>query len=120
MHPRDYHQTFLRYQASDEVFVARPFTPRFDKAYDTIIEPAIRSVLINGKPVRPRIVNRSTTDSADIQTEICNGVLHCRLIVADMTVQGVVVDGDRTSWQPNANVAYEVGLTAAWRNPQPS
>jgi hypothetical protein len=36
-----------------------------------------------------------------------------------MTVQSSYESDDGTSrWQPNANVAYEVGLASAWRNPE--
>jgi hypothetical protein len=117
MYPRSYYEAFLRYEANDEVFVAMPFSPPFAKAYEQVIEPAIRHVAHNGKLLRPHIVNRTVTGAGDIHTKIFDAILHSRLVIADMTVQACY-DGSngRKIWQPNANVAYEVGLAAAWRN----
>jgi hypothetical protein len=45
--------------------------------------------------------------------------LHSRLVVADLTVQASHKnDNGAMRWQANANVAYEVGLACAWRNPE--
>lgn len=118
MYPRTYFETWFRYQANDEVFVALPFTETFTKAFQQVIEPAITGVLINGKPLRARVVNRGTVGAPDIHERIYDGILHCRFFIADMTVQASADVGGRTHRQPNANVAYEVGLAAAWRNPE--
>ena len=119
MYPLTYYETFMRYEASDQVFVAMPFSPAFQRAYETTIEPAIRAVQVNGKPLQPRIINRGTTGSPDIHEQIFDAIVHSRLVLADMTVQSMYKADDGTPrWQANANVAYEVGLSCAWRNPE--
>lgn len=109
----------MRYEANDQVFVAMPFNASFKHAFEHIIEPAIRRVIVNGRPLVPRIINRATSGSPDIHEQIFDAILHSRLVVADMTVQSSYKgDGGVSKWQPNANVAYEVGLASAWRNPE--
>lgn len=117
MYPATFFETFMRYEASDQVFVAMPFTPGFQRAYETTLEPAIRAVQVSGKSLQPRIINRGTTGSPDIHEQIFDAIVHSRLVLADMTVQSMYKGEDGTSrWQANANVAYEVGLACAWRN----
>jgi hypothetical protein len=107
----------MRYEASDEVFVAIPFSTEFTRAMDEVIAPAIRQITVNGKPLKERVVNRGTTGAVDIHEQIYDGLIHSRLVIADMTVQASYeADGGGIRWQPNANVAYEVGLATAWRN----
>lgn len=119
MYPRTYFETFMRYEAADQVFVAIPFSPPFQRAFDHIIRPAIRSVRVQGRPLLPRIINRATSGSPDIHEQIFDAILHSRLVIADLTVQSSHVGDDgKEKWQANANVAYEVGLAAAWRNPE--
>lgn len=109
----------MRYEAQDQVFVAMPFSKSFQKAFETIIEPAVRSVTVNGRQLVPRIINRATSGSPDIHEQIFDAILHSRLVVADLTVQANCKnDNGSLRWQANANVAYEVGLAAAWRNPE--
>lgn len=109
----------MRYEAADQVFVAMPFSPAFQNAFECIIEPAIRRVRVRGRLLVPRIINRATSGSPDIHEQIFDAILHSRLVVADMTVQSNYADaGGKIRWQANANVAYEVGLAAAWRNPE--
>lgn len=119
MFPRTYYETFMRYEAKDEVFVAMPFSTPFREAYERVIEPAVRAVTVNQRALSPRIINRATSGSPDIHEQIFDAILHSRLVIADMTVQACTEasQGDQR-WQPNANVAYEVGLASAWRNPE--
>jgi len=117
MYPLTYYETFMRYEASDQIFVAMPFSPTFQQAYEAIIEPAIRAVQIGGRPLQPRIINRGTSGSPDIHEQIFDAIVHSRLVIADMTVQSMYTDEDgNPRWQANANVAYEVGLACTWRN----
>jgi hypothetical protein len=109
----------MRYEASDQVFVAMPFSPPFQRAYEAVIGPAIKSVTVAGKPLQARVINRGTTGSPDIHEQIFDAIIHSRLVIADMTVQSMYADdGGVERWQANANVAYEVGLACAWRNPE--
>lgn len=119
MHPSVYYNTFLKYASSDRIFVAMPFTDDFPQVFRRIIEPAIASgSLAAGAPLKSRIVNRGTAGSPDIHAEIFDGILHSRLVIADLSVQSYLVTEGKTRWFANPNVAYEVGLAAAWRNPE--
>ena len=119
MYPRTYYETFMRYEANDQVFVAMPFSDSFKHVFEHVIEPAIKRVLVNQRPLVPRIVNRATSGSPDIHEQIFDAILHSRLVIADMTMQSSYKgDNGALRWQPNANVMYEVGLASAWRNPE--
>ena len=119
MYPLTYHETFARYEHSDEVFVAMPFTRYFQHAYEQVIEPAISDVTVNGKALKARVINRGTSGAPDIHEMIFDAILHSRLVIADVTIQASFAGDDGTTrWQANANVAYEVGLASAWRNPE--
>jgi hypothetical protein len=109
----------MRYEAKDQVFVAMPFSAAFQNAFQRVIEPAIQRVTVNGRQLSARIINRATSGSPDIHEQIFDAILHSRLVIADMTVQSSYKHDDRKPrWQANANVAYEVGLASAWRNPE--
>jgi len=96
-----------------------PFSESFSHAYETVIAPAIRRVKVNNRPLTPRIINRATSGSPDIHEQIFDAILHSRLVVADLTVQASYQnDNGSKRWQANSNVAYEVGLACAWRNPE--
>ena len=100
LYPRTYFETFMRYEARDEVFVAMPFTDQFQKVYDLVIAPAIARVTVGGLPLRPVIINRGISGSPDIHEAIYDAILHSRLVIADMTVQAsCVVDGGAVRWQ---------------------
>jgi hypothetical protein len=109
----------MRYEASHEVFVAMPFSAAFRRAFDAVIEPAVTRVNVGGVPLTARIINRATSGSPDIHEKIFDSIIHSRLVIADMTVQAMSAGDDGSlRWQANSNVAYEVGLAAAWRNPE--
>jgi hypothetical protein len=109
----------MRYEASHEVFVAMPFSASFRSAFDAVIEPAVKRVNVAGVPLTARIINRATSGSPDIHEKIFDAIIHSRLVIADMTVLATCVGDDGSiRWQANSNVAYEVGLAAAWRNPE--
>ena len=100
----------MSYEAKDQVFVAMPFSGGFRQAFERIIEPAIRRVMVSGRPLVPRIINRATSGAPDIHEQIFDAILHSRLVIADMTVQASCAGDDGAPrWQANANVAYEVG-----------
>lgn len=87
MYPMNYYENFMRYEASDQV-LAMPFSKPFQTPpFDTVIVPAIATVLLNDKPfLQPRIINRGTTGSPDIHEQIFDAIIHSRLVIADMTV----------------------------------
>jgi hypothetical protein len=109
VYPKTYYETFARYEASDEIFVAIPFSTEFETALNKVIIPAIRSVTFNKKQLRERVVNRGTTGAPDIHEKIFDGILHSRLMIADMTVQAnYVTASGRRRWQANSNVATKL------------
>jgi len=119
LYPATYYETFMRYEASHEVFVAMPFTASFQRAFDVVIEPAIKHVNVSGVSLTARILNRATSGAPDIHEKIFDAIIHSRLVIADMTVQATYSgDNGSTRWQANSDVAYEVGLASAWRNPE--
>ena len=119
MYPKHFYETYLRYEASDQVFVATPFSPQAEAVTNQIIVPAIQGVQVNGRNLVARLINRGTHGAADIHAAIFEAILRSRLVIADLTVQANYVADDGTRrWQPNSNVTYEVGLAAAWRNPE--
>jgi hypothetical protein len=119
MYPATYYETFMRYEPSNEVFVAMPFSASFQKAFDTVIAPAIGRVRVKDIPLTARIINRGISGSPDIHEKIFEAIIHSRLVLADMTVQASYKgDGKSNRWQANSNVSYEVGLASAWRNPE--
>ena len=112
MYPANYFALFPPFPLDHRTFVAMSFAPQFEKRWKTVIEPAIRSVLLNNQPLNPvRVDQRTINDS--ILTEILGGIGHCRLFFADVSTIGYL---DR---QPirNSNVMYEVGLAQAVRSP---
>lgn len=109
----------MRYEAKDQIFVAMPFSGSFRQAFERVIEPAIQRVRVSGRQLSARIINRATSGAPDIHEQIFDAILHSRLVIADMTVQSSCANDDGVvKWQANANVAYEVGLASAWRNPE--
>ena len=84
MYPRTYYETFMRYEASHDVFVAMPFTKSFQQLFESIIEPAITAVSLNGKPLKAKIINRATSGAPDIHEQIFDAIIHSRLVIADM------------------------------------
>jgi hypothetical protein len=116
MYPRTYYETFMRYEVSDEIFVAMPFTEEFERSFRDVIDPAIARVSYKERPLKSRIINRGTTGSADLHERIFDAIIHSRLVIADMTVQSSHIVSGKERWQANANVAYEVGLATSWRN----
>lgn len=119
MYPATYHENSMRYEAGNEVFVAMSFSASFQRAFERVLEPAIRSVKIGDTPLSALVINRGTSGAPDIHERTFDAVIHSRLVVADMTVQSSYVGDDgKPRWQADANVAYEVGLACTWRNPE--
>jgi len=104
MHPNSYLRSFWRSEVKDTVFVAMSFDSRFTARFSDIIKPAIEAY---------RVDNSRNGDS--ILTDICDGIAHSRLILADVSV----IDEGRYTDTPirNGNVMYEVGIALASRQP---
>lgn len=97
----------------DKVFVAMSFDHSFKKRWESVIEPAIRSLRLNDRTFEPhRVDSRKVSDS--ILTEILEGISTDRLILADISEIGKHNDYIIR----NGNVMYEVGLAHAVRLPE--
>jgi hypothetical protein len=114
MHPNTFLRTFWRMELRHQVFVAMSFKASRQTRFDNIIAPAIRNVLIDGKPLNPIRVDLSKSGDS-ILTEIVDGISHSQLIVADVSTDAY----DPENAQPlrNGNVMYEVGIALACRQP---
>lgn len=113
MYPAHFLALFPPFPRKEEVFVAMSFDTRFNARWSTVIDPAIRSILVNGRPLQPcRVDTRSVSDS--ILTEILSGISASRLILADITTIGVLEGRPIRS----GNVMYELGIAQAVRLPE--
>lgn len=113
MFPSAYFSLFPAFPRNNKVFVAMSFDSRFDQRYSAVIEPALRGIEVNGRPLEPyRVDTRTISDS--ILTEILSGIGSSRLIFADVsTIEKI---GDHAI--RNGNVMYEVGVAHAMRQPE--
>lgn len=114
MHPQTYLKTFWRLELQPQVFVAMSFAPEYDTRFKQVIDPAIRSLVIEGRPLEPYRVDTSKSGDS-ILTDISDGIAHSRLVLADISSVGK----DSVTGQPyrNGNVMYEVGIALACRQP---
>ena len=113
MYPANYFGLFPPFPREDTVFVAMSFDDRFNTRWSEVIDPGIRSVQVNGKPLEPvRVDARQISES--ILTEILSGITNCRLFLADVTTLAHV-EGRPVR---NANVMYEVGIAHSVRLPE--
>jgi hypothetical protein len=113
MFPRNYFGLFPPFPREDKVFVAMSFDGTFQPRWEKVIGPAIRSVMVNNKPLEPRRVDaRRIGDS--ILTKILGDITNDRLIFADVTTMGYA-DGRPVR---NGNVMYEIGLAHSVRLPE--
>ena len=84
MYPQTYFGLFPPFPRENKVFVAMSFAPQFQARWKAVITPAIRSVMVNGKPLEPhRVDARQISDS--VLTEILGGITNDRLIFADVS-----------------------------------
>ena len=113
MHPNVFLKTFWRMELKPQVFVAMSFHGAYEQRFTRIIEPAIKSILLGGKPLAAyRVDNSKTGDS--ILTDIMDGIAHSQLVLADVSTTEGGQDGFPYR---NGNVMYEVGLALACRQP---
>ncbi|MCX7428120.1 MAG: hypothetical protein NTW96_21130, partial [Planctomycetia bacterium] len=106
----NYFNLFPAFPRNDTVFVAMSFVPEFDRRWQTVIAPAISSVVVNGNALRAeRVDTRRIGDS--ILTEILTHIRDARLIFGDVTSLGKLADRPIR----NGNVMYEIGIAHAVR-----
>src|ERR1035438_1446336 len=113
MYPHHLLSLFPAFPRDDRVFVAMSFDAPFEARWKNVLEPAIQSASIAGRPLVPfRVDARRVSDS--ILTEIVVAIANARLILADVTTLHVL---DKHVCR-NANVFYEVGIAHAARLPE--
>jgi len=113
MYPGQLLSLFPAFPRDDRVFVAMSFDAPFEARWKNVLEPAIQSASIAGRPLVPfRVDARRVSDS--ILTEIVVAIANARLILADVTTLHVL---DRHVCR-NSNVFYEVGIAHAARLPE--
>lgn len=114
MYPQAYLRTLWRLELRPQVFVAMSFSPVYDARFADVIDPAVRSVLVDGVPLAPYRVDISKSGDS-ILTDITDGIAHSRLVLADVSAVGR--DSVSGHAYRNANVMYEVGIALACRQP---
>ena len=115
MYPNAFLQTFWRASIRPTVFVAMSFAPAYTKRFETVIEPAIRTISTSEGPLVPHRVDISRSGDSII-TEIVDGIAHARLVLAD--VSSIGKDSISGNSFRNGNVMYEVGIALACRQSQ--
>ncbi len=113
MYPHKYFELFPPFPREDSVFVAMSFDERLRSRWETVIDPGIRDVRVDGVMLKAHRVDVSRVGDS-ILTEILDGVSKSRLVLADVTALEVAGHGEVR----NANVMYEVGLAHAVRLPE--
>lgn len=124
MYPNNFLKTYWRMEVRDTVFVAMDFGKTFQTRYDEVFKPAIEEKEFDGGlKLKAHKVDLSTTGDS-ILTDILDGIAHCRLFLADVSVVGDMVrKNERTGDSElipvrNSNVLYEVGIALACRQPE--
>ncbi len=97
-----------------QVFVAMSFAQDFQSRYEQVFAPAIRAIPCEGGALEPNRVDFTKTGDS-ILTEIIDGIAHCKLFLADVSVIGK--DSKTCAEYRNGNVMYEVGLAVTCRQP---
>ena len=112
MHPNIYLRTFWGSAFRPSVFVAMSFADLYQRRFIEIIEPAIQATTYHGTTLNAERVDLSKTGDS-ILTDIIDGIAHCIMILADVSVVGY--DAKTGQSYRNGNVMYEVGLALACR-----
>ena len=69
MHPRVFLETFWRLELRPQVFVAMSFASEYNKRFEEVIAPAIRSIQVGGVTLQPYRVDISKSGDS-ILTDI--------------------------------------------------
>jgi hypothetical protein len=110
MYPKHFLDYFREFETEDEVFVAMPFGEEgAERRWDEIFVPAIEAVDLEPYRVDARDVGDS------ILTDILEGIGRARLVLGDVSGQGVTDLGDGRVRRPNPNAVYELGIAHAAR-----
>lgn len=110
MYPKHFLDYFREFETTDEVFVAMPFGEEAaERRWEYVFVPAIKAVDLEPYRVDARDVGDS------ILTDILEGIGRARLVLGDVSDQGVTeLVNDRVR-RPNPNAVYELGIAHAAR-----
>jgi len=114
MFPSAYLRTYWQMNVRPQVFVAMSFAEAYRRRFDDVISPAIRAVHVNGQSLEPFRVDFSKSGDS-ILTDIVDGIAHCQMFIADVSIMGH--DSRSSHTYRNGNVMYEIGLAVACRQP---
>lgn len=108
MYPKFYLDLFERSERNKTVFVAMPFSPKFNSRWQSIFKPAITTAGFRPLRFRERLVSDS------IPTEILTAIVSSAAILADTSMEAET--GGKGF--PNPNVMYELGIAHTVRIPE--
>jgi len=108
MYPKVFIDVFRNFDRTPEVFVAMPFSKKFEPRWVNIFKPAIQECKFKPFRVKENIVGDS------IPGEILNGIGKAKIILVDISNQFQ----DEKRGFPNSNVMYELGLAHSVRLPE--
>lgn len=110
MYPKHFLDYFREFETTDEVFVAMPFGEEAaERRWEKVFVPAVEAVDLEPYRVDARQVGDS------ILTDILDGIGRARLVLGDVSGQGVTDLGDNDVRRPNPNAVYELGIAHAVR-----
>lgn len=112
MYPNLFLSSFWQMTLRPQVFVAMSFAEIYRRRFDDVIAPAIRGIQVDGANLEPYRVDFSKSGDS-ILTDIMDGIAHCQMFLADVSVLGH--DSKTGHAFRNGNVMYEVGLAVACR-----
>ncbi len=104
MYPKIYTDIFRSFDKTPEVFVAMPFSTRFEPRWKLIFKPAILSCNLKPYRIKERFVSNS------ISSDILDGIGRAKFLLFDIS--------NEETGQPNSNVMYELGIAHAIRLPE--
>jgi len=110
MYPREYFALLPAFPRSLRVFVIMSFDSRFNARWETVIQPAIKALTLNGKPLEPFRTD-ATVIGDSILTTLLSEISTARMIFCDLSTVAAI-DGHPVR---NGNVMYELGLAHSTR-----
>ena len=105
MYPKAYLDLFRDFERKPQVFVATPFSNRFEPRWTKIFRPAIEDCSLKPLRIKDKVIGDS------IPTEILDGIGTSKLVLVDISTEYQ----SETKSFPNPNVMYELGIAHSIR-----
>jgi hypothetical protein len=112
VHPHTFYASLFDHEKRDEIFVIMSFAPEFDERWCRVIAPAIQDDL-RLTPVR--VDERESGES--VVHDILDGIVHSKLVLADITCSFLIDDAGERYPVRNGNVMWELGIAHVTRLP---